>query len=313
MQGKISYDFDLMRINELLRAGTVALEKAGIVSSATDARVLLQYCLDRNRIELLLHGDEDVDRSRELLYFQCIDRRGNHEPVAYILGRCEFWSLPFKLTDDVLIPRPETEFLLDRVLAMARKENLQKGRILDLCCGSGVISVVLARETGQRVLAVDISPAALAVAGVNRNEHNLDSRIDLLCSDLCSALCLQNQFSLVVTNPPYVSTSAIQYSLEKDVAAFEPHLALDGGENGLDVIRRIRSDLPLMLVPGGEIFMEIGSDQGKAVENIFLENKTVLPGFVQVKIITDYAGLDRVLYAQLDSGNTEVSHGKTDS
>ncbi len=289
-----------MHINELLRAGTVALEKAGIVSSATDARVLLQYCLGKNRIELLLHGDENVDRSRELFYFQCIQRRENHEPVAYILGKCEFWSLPFILTTDVLIPRPETEFLLDRVLVIARKENFKRGRILDLCCGSGVISVVLARETGQRILAVDISPEALAVAGMNRDAHDLTSRIDLLCSDLGSALCRKNQFSLIVTNPPYVSTSAIKNSLEKDVADFEPHLALDGGEKGVEIIRRIRSDLAHLLIPGGEIFMEIGADQGEIVEDIFLENETVLPGFVQVKIIPDYAGLDRVLYAQLD-------------
>ncbi|WP_457575323.1 peptide chain release factor N(5)-glutamine methyltransferase [Desulfomarina sp.] len=289
-----------MDINELLRAGTAALENAGIASSAIDARVLLQYCLGRNHVELLLHGDEQVDRSSELFYFQCIDRRKNHEPVAYILRQCEFWSLPFSLTTDVLIPRPETEFLLDRVLAMTLKENLEKGRILDLCCGSGVISVVLARETGQRVLAVDISSDALAVAAINRNEHDLTSRIDLLCADLCSAIYRKNQFSLIVTNPPYVRTSAIQCSLEKDVAGFEPHLALDGGEKGLDVIRKIRSEVPLLLVPGGEIFMEIGADQGAAVENMFLENDTDRSGFVQVRIITDYAGLDRVLYAQLE-------------
>ncbi|BCL60198.1 release factor glutamine methyltransferase [Desulfomarina profundi] len=289
-----------MHINELLRAGTVALEKADVVSPGTDARVLLQHCLGKNRIELLLHGDENVEESRESFYFKCIARRVNHEPVAYILGQCEFWSLPFNLTNDVLIPRPETEFLLDRVLTIANKENLTRGRILDLCCGSGVISVVLARETGQRILAVDISPEALAVAAMNRDDHALTSRIDLLCSDLCSALCRKTRFSLIVTNPPYVSTSAIQYSLEKDVAGFEPHLALDGGEKGLDVIGRIRAVMPLMLLPGGEIFMEIGADQGEAVENIFLENETVLPGFVQVKIITDYAGLDRVLYAQLE-------------
>jgi release factor glutamine methyltransferase len=296
----IEDDCRFMRIEELLRLGIIELQKAKVASPETDARLLLQHSLNKNQVELFLCGKERVDSSREIFYFQCIDRRVQHEPVAYILGQCEFWSLPFRLTPDVLIPRPETEFMLDRVLTLARKDNFSRGKLLDLCCGSGVISVVLAKETGQRVLAVDISPEALLVAGMNSREHGLASRIDLICSNLFSAINLERHFSLVVSNPPYVSSSAIRSSLDRDVADFEPHLALDGGEGGLEIIRRIRAALPAILIPGGEIFMEIGADQGDTVRNIFMEKGTNLPGFAMVRIIEDYAGLDRVLYAQLE-------------
>lgn len=265
-----------------------------------DARLLLEYCTGKSRTEIFLDGGSEVNQQLLDTYSQLLERRTKREPIAYILGEQEFWSLPFFVTSDVLIPRPETEFLLDRVLALTVSENLQKGPVLDLCCGSGVIATVLAKETGRTIYASDISKKALDVTRKNVKRHSLGSRVVLVQGDLFSHFSEESNFSLIVSNPPYVSSFDVANSLSPEVGVFEPHLALDGGVEGLEFIKEIRDGLPKVLCPGGQCFMEIGADQGEAVRLLFLEKVAGLPGFQHVEILVDYAGRDRVVHVRLE-------------
>lgn len=291
-----------MRVKELLQFGIIELERSGVAEASTDARLLLENCLGKSRTEIFLLGDSMVDPHSHKDYLHFIDRRKKREPVSYIIGQCEFWSLPFCVTPDVLIPRPETEFLIDRVLSLTKKSNFTAGKILDLCCGSGVIAVVLARETGERVTAIDISAGALEVAKTNRHQNDVASEVDLIQADLFTALLEKRNYSLIVSNPPYVSRFDIDNNLAPEVAWFEPRLALDGGKKGMEVIQRIRNYLPLFLRPEGEVFIEIGADQGQEVQHLFEERSDFFPNFCSVEILNDYAGRDRVVHAELGGG-----------
>jgi release factor glutamine methyltransferase len=288
-----------MRVKELLESGIMELEQSGVVEAATDARLLLENCLGKSRTEIFLLAESTVDAGRQDQFRQYIHRRQKREPVGYILGQCEFWSLPFYVTPDVLIPRPETEFLIERTLSLAKRSNFSSGKILDLCSGSGVIAIVLVKETGKRVVGIDISAYALLVARLNSRRHDVLSEIDFIQADLFSCLLQNQKFSLIVSNPPYVSRFDLNNNLEPEVACFEPHLALDGGERGLDLILKIRSILPSMLKPGGEIFIEIGADQGQEVRRLFEKSVRGLPDFSLVEILIDYTGRDRVLHGML--------------
>lgn len=288
-----------MRLAELLKYAVDQLAEAGVPEYQLDARLLLEGCLDITRTEFFLHGQTEVDKTSQERFLECIERRKKREPVAYILGEQEFWSLPFYVSPAVLIPRPETEFLLDRVFALTLPENFRRGAVLDLCCGSGVIATVLAKETGKRIIASDISIAALQVAGKNLQRHHLAGQVDLVQGDLLTPFRQGgNVFSLIVANPPYVSNIVVQSGLEPEVARHEPHLALDGGEDGLAIIEELRLTLPEVLCPGGQFFMEIGADQGEAVRRLFSADLGDSPGFHNVELLVDYAGRDRVVHAR---------------
>lgn len=289
-----------MRIGELLQQAGHELSECGIVESELDARILLERCLKKSRTELYLEANCFVSQEEVLRYRSWISRRKLREPVAYIIGEQEFWSLPFYVSPEVLVPRPETEFLIDRVLHFAEKENFRKGSILDLCCGSGVIATVLAKETQNLVVAADISEAALAVTVRNSRRHQVDHLVQPVNSNLFSAFSVKQRFSLIVTNPPYVSRYDVDNTLDPEVAQYEPRLALDGGDRGLEIIQKIWLSLPTVLLPGGQVFMEIGADQGNAVRDLF-ESKTEKIGsnYLEVDILTDYTGRDRILYARI--------------
>jgi release factor glutamine methyltransferase len=289
----------IMRTSDLLQRASDELELAGIEEYALEARLLLSACLKKTRTELFLLGDKEVAAADQLKYLEFIARRRKREPVAYILGEQEFWSMSFTVSPAVLIPRPETEFLLDRVLALVTPENLAKGALLDLCCGSGVIAIVLAQETGKKIIASDISPSALGVTRHNLHRHGLAHRVALVEANLFSAFRRQRDFSLIVSNPPYVSRVDLENNLQPEVAKHEPRLALDGGLTGMDVIIKIRREVPYLLSPGGQLFLEIGADQGDATRRLFTCNSKNPLGFDQVEILVDYAGRDRVLYARM--------------
>ena len=171
--------------------------------------------------------------------------------------------------------------------------------MLDLCCGSGVIAIILALETGRSVTAVDISAPALQVARRNAIRHQVADRLALVQADLFSAFSPRHIFGLVVSNPPYVSRQELRDRLQPEVMHFEPHLALDGGVDGLDIIQRIRMTLPRVLKPGGDFFMEIGADQGLAVMQLFSGDDTGEKIFERVEVLQDYSGRDRVLHARM--------------
>lgn len=288
-----------MRLREVLQFGEMELRAAGVPEASLDARLLLQHCTGKGRTEIFLESEAEVDQEIQQNYQLLLLRRKKREPIAYILGEQEFWSLPFYVSPDVLIPRPETEFLLDRVFSLADPENFQKGYILDLCCGSGVIATVLAKETGKTIFASDVCKEALEMTRKNTQRHGLNAATILVQGDLLSPFAGHGRFSLIVSNPPYVSSVDLAQNLMPEVEAYEPHLALDGGIHGLDLIERIRDQLPLVLCPGGECFIEIGADQGEAVKTLFLRNAAGRSGFQQVEILIDYAGRDRVVHARL--------------
>jgi release factor glutamine methyltransferase len=297
-----------MRVVELIRSAVEELAQVGIEGSETDVNLLLGHCLNKTRTELFLAAYEEVPETVCTTFFDLLRRRKRREPLAYILGEREFWSLPFFVSQAVLIPRPETEFLVEQVLIAYRKKTFPKGQILDLCCGSGAIAVVLARELERDVTAVDLSAPALAVAKKNCSRHLPADRVNLIQADLLSAFANKRMFSLVVSNPPYLSSNDVRQNLEPEVACYEPHLALDGGEHGLDVIERIRDGLPPVMAPGGEIFIEIGADQGEKVRDMFMKPIDSVEIFQNIAILKDYAGRDRVLHATI---NEEVNRGKT--
>lgn len=282
---------------DVLHNGSVLLKDAGVEEYELDARLLLENVLNKSRSELFLAKDLELTDSQVRKYQVFIERRKQREPVAYILGEQEFWSLPFHVSPHVLIPRPETEFLLDQVLSHAKKHNFTLGKIVDLCCGSGVIAIVLAKEIQQNIVAVDVSSDALQVAKHNIYRHDVEKQVQLLQSDLLCSFQKKKQFSLIVSNPPYVSHTDVIHNLAPEVSDYEPHLALDGGEKGLELISIIRKQLEYLLLPGGELFMEIGADQGKECLSIFNSKMQGYDGFLTVRILQDYAGRDRVVHA----------------
>lgn len=289
-----------MIIAQLLREGAAKLQKAGIAEPDLDCILLLGHCLKMGRTELFLRGNEQVGEPAIELYFRYLDRRAAREPVAYILGSREFWSLDFMVNSNVLIPRPETEFLLETSLQHIREASLIVNHGADLCCGSGIVAVILAWELQARILAVDCSPEALSVCQHNCKKHEVEDYVTLLCSDLFQGVDARTVFSFIVANPPYVRSSEVSEELEPEVAEFEPHLALDGGEDGLACIRRIARQVIRRLEPCGFFFMEFGADQAKAVQNIFSCIEQEGRFFQNVKTLKDYSGRDRVLVAQLN-------------
>jgi release factor glutamine methyltransferase len=288
-----------MLVSELLREGQNVLQKAGLTGYQLDCEVLLGKCLGLSRTELYLKGAELVDYSCMLRFREYIERRGKHEPVAYILGQREFWSLDFEVNNHVLIPRPETEFLLEIALKQIKELPVRVSRCIDLCCGSGVVSVVLARELKTHVLAIDCSAEALAVTRLNCKTHKVDDHVDVLCSDLFAAVDSSRAYQLIVSNPPYVTSGAIRDELDAEVADYEPTLALDGGADGLDCIRRIAMEILPYLEPSGLFVMELGAEQAEEVVNIFSALNCDGKYFEKIDIFQDYSGRDRVLVAQL--------------
>lgn len=288
-----------MRVIDCIRNAADDLAEAGIACGELDVQLLLGHCLGKSRTELYLAGDSEIPPQQLERFTVMLGRRRRREPVAHILGEREFWSLPFTVTPAVLIPRPETEFLVEQALAAAGKRQLPRGHVLDLCCGSGVIAVVLALELQRDIIAVDLSGEALAVARQNCRRHRVEDRVALVRADLLAAFAGQGRISLMVSNPPYISRYEISEELDPEVAVYEPLLALDGGEDGLDVIRRIKEGLPEMMLPGGEVFVEIGAGQGGELLAMFAGEGGTQRLFEQVEVLKDYAGRDRVLHVRM--------------
>jgi release factor glutamine methyltransferase len=290
-----------MLVSELLKEGQDKLQRAGVSGYQIDSTILLGHCLGLSRTEIYLRGAEPVKDSCRLRFHEYIERRARHEPVAYILKEREFWSLDFEVNRHVLIPRPETEFLLEIAIGQVKQQQYTVRNCVDLCCGSGVISVVLAHELQTHVLAVDCSQAALAVTKRNCTKHKVENRVIVLCSDLFAAVDNSKHYQMIVSNPPYVTSDAIAHDLDVEVARYEPKLALDGGPDGLDCIRRIAREVPLYLAPSGLFVMEFGADQAEGVRTIFSTVNRNGKYFETVNIFKDYSGRDRVLVAQLNA------------
>ena len=278
-------------IQRLLTWVTDYLAQKGVDSPRLSAELLLSNVLGLKRIELYTQYNkvvvqEQLDRLRDL-----VKRAGQHEPVAYLVGRTEFYSIEFEVSPDCLIPRPETELLVQRSVEFLRKRTGPQ-LVCDLCTGSGVIAVAIAKNVPDaRVIATDISQAALAVAARNIEKHKLAERIDLRHGDLFDPLVPQlDQFDLIVCNPPYVSAAEYE-ALDKNVKDYEPRIALYAGQDGLDVYRRIGEKVSQFLKPDGILLLEIGYKQGPAVRDLLEQTGT----FSQIRIDKDLQTHDRVV------------------
>jgi release factor glutamine methyltransferase len=282
------------QVSAVLRQAARRLILAGIETGSLDSEVLLGHLLGFTREQIVLAADTQLDDIQLRLYERLLARRLEHEPTAYITGRREFWSLVFHVTPDVLIPRPETELLVEIALRWVTDFHSGKPlRIVDLGTGSGAIAVALASELANaEILASDISLAALGVARDNAVRNQVADKIKFVQGDLFDAEAMPERLDLIVSNPPYIRSSDVAV-LKPEVSRWEPHGALDGGFDGLDYYRRIAARACDHLAPNGAVIVEIGAGTGEAVARLFQD-----AGAYQVQIHNDYAGNDRVVVAR---------------
>ena len=280
-------------IQKLLTWVTEFLTQKGVDAPRLSAELLLSHVLGLKRIELYTQynkvvAQEHLDRLRDL-----VKRAGEHEPVAYLVGRTEFYSIEFEATPECLIPRPETELLVQRSIESLRKRTGPQ-QVCDLGTGCGIVAVAIAKNVPDaKVIATDISEPALSVAARNIEKHKLQDRIELRHGDLLEPLVPQlDLFDLIACNPPYVSAPEYEM-LDRNVKEYEPRLALYGGPDGLDVYRRLVENVGQFLKPDGILLLEIGYQQGQAVREL-LEQAGV---FNQIRIDKDLQGHDRVVTA----------------
>jgi len=273
-------------VAEVLEQGNALLRDSGSNTARLDAEVLLARALGASRADLYSHPERPLTAEEVERYRSYLARRAQGEPVSYIRGTKEFFGLPFAVDRRVLVPRPETEVLVERALEGARTMNQAGLRIADIGTGSGCIAVALATHLPQaRVYATDASAEALELAAQNVGRHGVRDRVLLFQGDLCAPL--PEPVDLLVSNPPYT----VWQSLPEGITAYEPRLALDGGADGLDIYRRLLPQLPGHLRTGGMAFLEIGDGQEEAVPALARE---ALPG-VPVQTWPDYSGWVRVI------------------
>ncbi|TCL33291.1 release factor glutamine methyltransferase [Anaerospora hongkongensis] len=259
----------------------------GVASPRLDAEVLLSHILGKDRLYLYVHFDRPLDEQELTEYRRLVKQRALRTPVAYLVGYKEFMGLPFAVTPDVLIPRPDTEVLVEAVLERVTEKD--QTSILDIGTGSGAIIISLLTKLPQaRGLAVDLSAAALAVAGQNAVNQQVGDRLQLVAGDIFEPV-LNQRFDVIVSNPPYIPDKDIA-GLEPEVRQ-EPHGALAGGQDGLDFYRRIISQAPGYVNPGGFLALEVGIHQAEAVAAL-----AEAGGILTVEAICqDYGGVERVL------------------
>lgn len=294
----IANDTGSRRLRDALLQGVARLAAAGSDSPRLDAEVLLAHCLTMTREQLIVASALPITPAAARRFETLLARRLEREPVAYITGKQEFWSRDFAVTPDVLIPRPDTERLVEVALLCAAQFPASTPlRIADLCTGSGAVAVSLAGElpTAQ-IYATDISPAALTIACGNAETHQVAQRMQFFTGDLFDALMPRPEvtFDLIVSNPPYVRRGEI-VSLAPEVSRWEPRVALDGGVDGLEFYRRIAAVAPDYLAERGALVVEIGADMARAVEAICADTGR----YREIELFQDYAGRDRVIVARL--------------
>jgi release factor glutamine methyltransferase len=283
-------------IQKLLNWITDFLTQKDVDGPRLSAELLLTHVLGLSRIELYTLFDRQVEPAKLEILRGLVKRCGEQEPVAYLVGRCEFYSLPLKITRDCLIPRPETELLVERAIEFLRKRSGTQ-QALDLCTGSGCIAAAVAKSCKDcSIIATDICDKALAVAAENLSALKLTHKVKLLCGDLFDPIIAgldAAKFDLIVSNPPYVSDAEFA-KLDKNVKDYEPRGALYGGADGLDIYRRMIAGVGDFLKPDGAVMLEIGYAQGDAMRKL-LESAGL---FAEVRIEKDFARNDRVAIAK---------------
>lgn len=276
-----------MKQIELLKLGENVLKKENIQDSHIKASILLQYVLKQTKQELIINSEEIVESSKVNEYNNYLQAIIKGTPIQYITKHQQFMALDFYVDENVLIPQPDTEVLVEEGIKIIKEQNME---VLDLCTGSGAIAVSIAHYCkNSTVTATDISQEALDVARKNANSNNVN--IEFIESDLFDKLT-ERSFDIILSNPPYIETDIINI-LEKDVQA-EPHLALDGGKDGLEFYKKILNEAHKHLKTNGYLMLEIGYNQGNAIIN--LEHKNLK--LITKQPIKDLAGNDRVVIFQ---------------
>ena len=279
-------------VSEALQLITQAFRASGIENADVDARVLVGQALHLDRARLIAQADRVLEAREVNAISGLAARRLKREPVSRILGRKEFWSLGLTITPDVLVPRPETETVVEGALDFVVRNGLrmEKLRILDIGTGSGALLAALLSELPNAIgLGTDISRAALETARANVTQLGFENRCSLIACDMAAGV--QGQFDLLVSNPPYIARGDIA-SLSPEVRDYDPTVALDGGEDGLAAYRSISADAKRLLAQGGRLFVELGAGQEPAVRKLFTN-----AGFTVGIAREDLAGTPRVLGA----------------
>jgi release factor glutamine methyltransferase len=276
-------------ISKTLLEGSQTLGKAGVPEARREATTLLAYILNKDRTFLIAHDDESVPADLLARFQDLIERRAAGEPSQYVIGRQDFYGRTFIVNPNVLIPRPETELLVEAALEYL-DDSTSAVSICDVGTGSGCIVITLLHELlDARAIGVDISEAALKVAEKNAQDHKVTSRVSFLVSDCFDSLQPPNSFDLIVSNPPYVSANAVP-GLQREVRDYEPLVALSPGTDGLSIIRRLLRDSPAFLEDNGLLIMEIGFDQGEVTRTL-IDSKV----WDELAIVPDLAGIPRIV------------------
>lgn len=282
----------LITIRQAVDQAAAVLRDAGIREARREAGSLMAHTLSHDRTFLILHADEAMTPAEVAEFQNYVERRASREPLQYITGCQDFWGLDFEVTADVLIPRPETELLVQTVLDLLKDSNAPL--ICDVGTGSGCIATALLyQRSAMRAVGLDISPAALQVAARNAVRHRVRDRLTLVASDCFAALdTAKARFDIVVSNPPYVAQTALA-ELQPEVRDFEPHVALTPGGDGLSIIRRLVTDAPDLLTAKGYFVFEIGFDQHEEIRKLIDARVWTL-----LDIHPDLQGIPRIVVLQ---------------
>lgn len=293
-----------MTLRAAIRAGTTVLSAAGVESPARNAEELVAYTVGRRRLQVLLQLDETLDAGQIRRLESLIERRARREPLQHVLGTVAFLDREIRVTPDVLIPRPETECLAREVLQLLDRMHVRHPTVLDFGTGSGCLAISIASGfRGSRVHALDLSSPALEVARGNADLNGVADRVRFYQGDGFSALDgaaasghSRLQFDLIVSNPPYIPSAEIR-SLAPEVRDYDPLAALDGGPDGLRFYRRLSTESPGWLKPGGWLAMEFGDGQTHDLTAIFTGNN-----WTELRVEKDLSGRDRILIVRLPGG-----------
>ena len=282
-----------MKIKDIINYGVAMIKNTE--SPSLETQMMIAKVIEKDRLYIMLNLEEDIDESKVEIIKIMIDKRKSSYPLQYILGEREFWGMDFKVSEGVLIPRQDTEILIEETLKKL-KDNKHKSNLkgFEIGVGSGIISITLLKEIETlTMIGVDINDKAIELTKANALKHEVSDRLCILNSNLFEKINKENQFDFIISNPPYIETKVID-SLQEDIKQHEPKLALDGGEDGLDFYRAIIEQSKSYISPEGFIAFEIGYNQAEAVKKIFVEN-----GYPNVTIAKDLAGFDRVVIGMI--------------
>lgn len=304
----------MLRLKDLLAMGENQLEQAKIPDYAHDARALMEFAFALDRSQMFMKWSDDIDDIWCDKYLDIVHRRALGEPLQYITGVQNFMGIDFMVNENVLIPRQDTERLVENARLIIESKTTKKTaepdspyiyeaiparknwKVLDLCCGSGAIGVSIAKlcPNVKKVLCSDISGEALAVAKQNAKAAGVDKKTDFAMGDMFEALGKRARFDMIISNPPYIETGIIP-TLQREVREYEPMLALDGGQDGLDFYRTIIQNAPAYLDKKGILMLEIGYNQAEQISSMLEETQS----FAKIEIVRDYGGNNRVVCALL--------------